>query len=140
MSEMQMYLDIGKIVALHQRKLDLRFHYRLSVKNAEKNLKEAKAGDMAYGGYEDCGSFYKAALIRAEGAVLNLQEMNNQIIRLDKFVKMSIHRFHDNYPSEEAKKVLSDELGKAIKETREYLSNKGNSDYSKELKRVWNIC
>lgn len=135
----QMYMDIGKIVALHQRKMDFRFHYLNNVKKAEKGVEDAQRGVMAFGCYDDCGSFYYEQKANADGVVIGVHKMKEQVMRLDKYVKMCIHRFKENYPTEEAKNLLASELKKGIHETRIYLVNKAEANHSKEMKKAWNI-
>lgn len=116
----QMFIDIGKITALHQRKMDLRFHFRKLVKKSSKSLSEANEERQNFGMYDDCGDFYENRYYEARGFEQGVFEMRSQIIRLEKYQKLCIHKFKNTYPIV-CSKLLEQELQKVTIETNNYL-------------------
>lgn len=119
----QMFIDIGKLVALQQRKMDLRYHFRELLKDTGHNLEGARKDVINFGMYGDCGEFYENAYQEAKGLEQGVKMFRQQIVRLEKYQKMLTHRFKENYPAA-CVKLLEQELDKGTKETYKYLSEK----------------
>lgn len=119
----QMFMDIGKLVALQQRKMDLRYHFRELQKDTGHNLEGARKDAIHFGMYEDCGEFYESAYQEAKGLEQGVKMFRQQIVRLEKYQKMLTHRFKENYPAT-CVKLLEQELDKGTKETYKYLAEK----------------
>lgn len=112
----QMFIEIGKITALHQRKMDLRYHFRKLIKVSSAKLEEADDDRKNFGMYDDCGDFYDNSYYEARGIQQGILEMRKQIIRLEKYQKLCTHNFKNTYPSV-CFSILEQEIEKATKET-----------------------
>lgn len=119
----QMFIEIGKITALHQRKMDLRFHFRKLLKKSAAKLDDANTDRQTFGMYDDCGDFYENSYYEARGVAQGILEMRTQIVRLEKYQKLCIHNFKNTYPIV-CFNLLEQEIEKVTKETNKYLLSK----------------
>lgn len=118
-----MFIDIGKISALQQRKMDLRFHIDKENKSQEKHLEQARKDRLSLGMFEDCGEFYDTSYQRALGGFESLSFLKEQLKRMEKYQKKCIHEFKATYPST-CFSLLQQEIEKTTTATNAYLATK----------------
>lgn len=135
----EMFMEVGKILAMQKNKMDLRFHLRLLLKETSHNLECAKNDVRSFGMYEDCGPSYEQSYHEAVGREQGVRLIENQIVRMEKYQKMCIHRFNEKY-SLDAMYFLQKELQKVSDETQKYLAKKSPEGIQAEKNRAAKIA